>query len=196
MQPHLRRRAVLAVLGLGLVAPPRRAEAWAWLSGARLPDPRDPATTLEGVEEAVSRLVPVPEITARALAARMAMATERPLVLFDVRTEQEFATGHLPGAIRVDPHLTAPAFATLHGARVTGADVVLYCAVGWRSGVLLDRVRRMVAGHGPASMANLRGGVFRWHAEGLGLVAASVPGAVHPFDPAWEMLLRRTVPRG
>lgn len=189
------RRAALLGVGAGLAALPRPASAWAWLLGARLPDPRDPGTTLEGVEEAVSRLLPLPEITAPALAARMQAGATRPLVLFDVRREDEFATGHLPGAIRLDPALSASAFATAHGARITGADVVLYCAVGWRSGVLLERVRARVAAHAPASMANLRGGMFRWHAEGLALASSSSPAFVHPFDDAWEMLLRRIVPR-
>jgi len=190
------RRIALVGAGLALAATPRPARAWAWLLGARLPDPRDPATTLDGVEEAVSRLLPLPEITAPALAARMEGASPRPLVLFDVRTEAEFATGHLPGAIRLDPGLSANAFAATHAARIAGADVVLYCAVGWRSGVLLERVRGRVAAGAPASMVNLRGGMFRWHAEGLRLTASSSPGLVHPFDEAWEMLLRRIVPRG
>jgi rhodanese-related sulfurtransferase len=190
------RRAALIGVGAGLAALPRPASAWAWLLGARLPDPRDPATTLESVEDAVSRLLPLPEITVPALAARMEADMPRPLVLFDVRTEEEFATGHLPGAIRVDPGLSAAAFAATHGTRIAGADVVLYCAVGWRSGVLLERVRGRIAAHAPASTANLRGGMFRWHAEGLKLIASSSPGLVHPFDDAWEMLLRRIVPRG
>jgi rhodanese-related sulfurtransferase len=189
------RRAALLGAGLALAAAPRPARAWAWLLGTRLPDPRDPATTLETVEEAVSRLLPVPEITVPALAARLQAGAPQPLVLFDVRTEEEFATGHLPGAIRLDPGLSASAFAAAHGARVAGAEVVLYCAVGWRSGVLLDRVQARVAAHGPAAMRNLRGGLFRWHAEGLVLTSASSPAFLHPFDEAWETLLERTVPR-
>ncbi len=188
------RRAALIALGFMPAATPRPAQAWAWLLGVRLPDPRDPATTLERVEEAVSRLLPVPEITVPALAERMAGPAQHPLVLFDVRTEEEFATGHLPGAIRLDPALSASAFTAAHGQRVAGADVVLYCAVGWRSGVLLDRVRGRVAALAPASVANLRGGLFRWHAEGRALTAPSGPGFVHPFDEAWETLLRRLVP--
>jgi rhodanese-related sulfurtransferase len=196
MQHRPSRRAVLAAGGIGLLALPRPALGWGWLLGARLPDPRDPATTLESVEDAVSRLVPVPEITAQSLAARMTATAPRPLVLFDVRTAEEFALGHLPGAIRIDPDLPAAAFAAAHGARVAAADVVFYCAVGWRSGILLDRVQARIAAHAPASTANLRGGVFRWYAEGLALTASPAPGLVHPFDEAWEMLLRRIVPSG
>lgn len=187
---------MLTAASFVLAAAPRPAAAWAWLLGARLPDPRDPATTLDSVEEAISRLLPLPEITAPALAARLGAAGERPLVLFDVRTVEEFAAGHLPGAVRLDPELSATAFATAHGGRIAAADVVLYCAVGWRSGVLLDRVRARGAAHRPASMANLRGGLFRWHAEGFSVVSASSPAFVHPFDAAWETLLRRIVPRG
>ncbi|WP_291296227.1 rhodanese-like domain-containing protein [Elioraea sp.] len=196
MPPAPSRRLALFGAGLLLAPIPRPAGAWAWLLSARLPDPRDPATTLNSVEDAVSRLVPVPEITVPALAARMTWDGPRPLVLFDVRTAEEFATGHLPGAIRIEPELSSAAFAAAHGQRVAGADVVLYCAVGWRSGVLIDRLRGRIASHASASMANLRGGVFRWHAEGLKLTASSAPGFVHPFDEAWGVLLNRIVPRG
>lgn len=147
-----------------------------------LPDPRDPATTLDSVERAVSRLLAVPEITTAALAARIA-GGHAPLLL-DVRAAEEVALGRLPGALRLDPRATARQAIAAHGTALRGA--VLYCAVGWRSGLLAARL--IAAGAGPAF--NLRGGLFRWHAEGRALAGG---GAAHPFDAAWGALLRRTL---
>jgi rhodanese-related sulfurtransferase len=185
------RRLALGAL-LAALTPAGAARAW-WPFAPRLPDPADPRTTLGQVEAAISRLIPVPEITPEELAARMAAPGPRPLLLFDVREPAEHALSRIPGAILLDPALDAAGFAARHGAAVRGADVVFACAVGWRSGVMLRRVRDAVAPSGPASMANLRGGIFRWHAEGRPIEGGAT---VHHFDEAWGALLRRTLGRG
>lgn len=163
---------------------PLPARAWFWRRG--LPDPADPSTSLADVERAVARLIPVPEITPRDLAPRLAS-----MVLFDVREEAEFAQSRLPGAIRLDPALPAEAFRAAHADRVAGRGAVFYCAVGWRSGRMLERVRALIASARPAALYNLRGGVFRWRAEGLPLEGDA---EVHHFDANWGQLLRRTLP--
>jgi len=180
------RRSVLVALP-ALVAMVKPASAFLPQTGRRLPDPRDPATTLEAVEAAIARLLPVPEVTPAALAARLAAPGAAP-VLFDVRSEEEFALGRIAGATRLDPGLSAAAILKAHGGRIVGADIVVYCSVGWRSGLLLERAARRLAAARPASVANLRGGLFRWRAEGL-----PVEGDVHPFDAAWGALLARTL---
>jgi len=183
-RPLHRRDALLALPALLASATP--ASALLPLMGPRLPDPRDPATTLDDVEAEIARLLRVPEVTPASLAARLAAPGPAP-VLFDVRSEEEFAMGRIAGATRLEPGASA---ATLHAhaARIAGAEVVVYCAVGWRSGLLLRRAARALAAARPASTSNLRGGLFRWRAEGL-----PVEGHVHPFDEAWGALLARTL---
>jgi rhodanese-related sulfurtransferase len=178
----LQRRA-LPLLLAGAALAPRPAEAWLWRRG--MPDPADAATTLDAVERAVTRLIPVPEITPREIAPQLAQ-----MRLFDVREPEEFALSRLPGAIRLDPGLPAAAFRAAHGAQVAGARVVFYCAVGWRSGKMLERVQATIASAAPAALYNLRGGLFRWRAEGLPLEGAA---EVHHYDAAWGQLLRRTL---
>ncbi len=129
----------------------------------------------------------MPEITPRELAPRLPE-----MVLFDVREAEEFALSRLPGAIRLPPDMPAGAFRAAHGARVGGAQVVFYCAVGWRSGKMLERVQATIASARPAALYNLRGGVFRWRAEGLPLEGDA---EVHHYDAAWGQLLRRTLDR-
>lgn len=176
-------RRTLPLLLAGTALAPWPAQAWLWRRG--LPDPADAATTLDAVEHAVTRLTPVPEITPRELAPRLAG-----MVLFDVREAAEFAQSRLPGALRLPPDLPAEAFRAEHGARVAGAQVVFYCAVGWRSGKMLERVQASIASARPAALYNLRGGLFRWRAEGMPLEGDA---EVHHFNPGWGQLLRRTL---
>jgi rhodanese-related sulfurtransferase len=163
------------------------ALAWPWRRG--LPDPADPRTTMQDVEAAVARLLPVPEITSGELARRIA-AGER-IVLFDVREPAEFVQSHIAGALRVPPDAPAAAVLAEHRARMAGATVVLYCAVGWRSGVMLQGIRQAAAEAPAASLLNLRGGIFRWHAERRPLEFGPGASGVHQFDAAWGRLLQR-----
>ena len=58
---------------------------------------------------------------------------------------------------------------------------------------MLDGLRGAAAQAGAASLRNLRGGIFRWHAEGRALDLAQGAQGVHHFDAAWGQLLRRTL---
>jgi len=90
------RRLVVGMVGATILGGAGMAMAWPWRRG--LPDPTDPRTTLQAVEDAVARLLPEPEMTTAALAARLA-AGER-IILFDTREPDEYARSHLPGALR------------------------------------------------------------------------------------------------
>lgn len=57
----------------------------------------------------------------------------------DVRTPQEFASGHVPGAINI-PYDELPKRAAEIGPPTT--KVVLYCRTGRRSGVAADALRK------------------------------------------------------
>lgn len=172
----------LAVTGGG-------ALAWPWRRG--LPDPADPRTTMQDVEDAVARLLPVPEITATEVARRIDVG-ER-IVLFDVREAAEYAQSRIPGALRVPPEALSAAVLAEHGARMAGNTVVLYCAVGWRSGQMLQGIRQAAADAPAAALFNLRGGIFRWHAERRPLELAAGAQGVHPFNAGWGQLLRRLI---
>lgn len=109
-------------------------------------------------------------------------------LLLDARTAPEYAVSHLPGAVRVDPDASAAALAdTVAALRADPArPVVVYCAVGWRSAGVAERLRAAGAG----DVRNLRGSIFRWASEGRPLVADGRPATrVHPFDAVWGRLL-------
>lgn len=151
-----------------------------------LPDPRDPAVTLADVERAIRALHPVPHLTPEQAEGLIA---EGSAALFDVRAETEFAQGHLPGAVRVDPAVAPAHFAAAHGPGCTGRVVLFACSVGLRSARLAEAVAGTIAPYRPLAVANLSGGLFRWAAERR---RPALP-ALHPFDAAWGTLLHRTL---
>jgi rhodanese-related sulfurtransferase len=158
------------------------------------PDPRDPATTLASVEQAVSSHVRVPEITVAELRSLLSTPAKAEVALFDVREPAEFEQSHIAGAERIDPDIPVGEFTTRFGPAVRGKTVVFYCAVGVRSGYALERMRHEFQKHGAAGVYNLRGGIFRWFATGAPVVSDGGPvDGVHPYDEAWGELLRRTV---
>jgi rhodanese-related sulfurtransferase len=181
-----RRRLLLAGSG-ALVVSASAALAWPWRRG--LPDPADPGTTMQDVEAAVARLLPVPEITSAELARRIAAGEH--ILLLDVREPAEYAQSRIPGALRVQPGAPVDAVLAEHGARMTGATVVFYCAVGWRSGLAVQGIRQAAAQAPASALLNLRGGIFRWHAEARPLEFGPGAAGVHPFDGAWGRLLAR-----
>ena len=77
-------------------------------------------------------------------------------VLVDVRRPDEFAVGHLPGAVNLE--VTAPDF----GQRVAALDktkpTYVYCRSGARSAKAADQLTTA----GFAQVSNLLGGVLDW----------------------------------
>jgi rhodanese-related sulfurtransferase len=100
-----------------------------------------------------------PTIGGPELAARIADASAP--VILDVRSEQEFASGHVPGAINV-PHdeLTAR-LASLQLA--SDDEVVVYCESGRRAGAAEDELRRA----GFTSVRHLDGDMSAWRRSDL-----------------------------
>jgi rhodanese-related sulfurtransferase len=157
----------------------------------RVVDPADPQVTLADVERTVAMRYPTAEVTAVGLSAILGRSDT---VVFDVREPAEHAQSHIPGARRIDPGMTAAAFMAAHGREIDGKHVVFYCAVGVRSGMMAKRVEAAALGAGAAEIANLRGGIFRWHAVGGQLVhAAGSATSVHPYDAAWGKVLDRVL---
>ena len=114
--------------------------------------------------------------------------TKRPApVLLDVRTPAEWKVSHLPGARLVDPKAEA---STAAGDLAKDAPIVTYCAVGYRSGVLTQRLR--AAGY--TKVQNLEGSIFQWANEHRPLVRdGERVTRVHPYSAFWGRLLEPEV---
>ena len=100
-----------------------------------------------------------PEIPPQELVARLT-AEASPVVL-DVRTPQEYAAGHVPGALNV-PHKALPdRLAEVLGFR--DREVVLYCERGKRS----DMARAVLLEAGFTSVQHLQGHMVEWRRQRL-----------------------------
>jgi rhodanese-related sulfurtransferase len=83
------------------------------------------------------------------------------LVVLDVRTPQEFAAGHIPGAVNI-PHDQLPnRLAEIAGAK--NKDVVVYCRSGRRSAIALETL----SSQGFKSVKHLEGDMLKWEEEKL-----------------------------
>jgi len=83
------------------------------------------------------------------------------MLLVDVREDNEWANGHLPGAI----HLGKGVIERDIEARVpdTGAKIVLYCGGGFRSALSADNLQKM----GYTNVESMNGGWKGWLEAGF-----------------------------
>lgn len=124
----------------------------------------------------------VEQIDTGTLAARLDSSTP-PLVL-DIRTADEYAHSHLPGALRIDPDANP---SQVLGAIDRGRPVVVYCSVGYRSSAFAQRMQAA----GFTRVSNLEGSIFRWVREGRPLIDSQGQSTdrVHPFGSPWDFLV-------
>ena len=120
------------------------------------------------------------------------MQTENTVVLFDVREQPEYDISHLPGAIRVDPQISAQDFESHYGESLRDKTVVFYCSVGKRSSLLADKVRKEVIERGATQVLNLEMGIFGWHNNARILSNEfTQTDFVHPYNWRWGRLIER-----
>jgi rhodanese-related sulfurtransferase len=93
-----------------------------------------------------------------------ALITDNPpddLVVLDVRTPEEYAEGHLDGAVLVDFYDAD--FADQLAALDTDVPYLVYCRSGNRSGQTLDMMQQL----GFTSAVDVDGGIVAWSSAGL-----------------------------
>lgn len=86
------------------------------------------------------------------------------LVVLDVRTPEEYAEGHLDGAVLVDFY--EPDFADQLSRLDLGVPYLVYCQSGNRSGQTLTMMQQLDF----ASAVDINGGIVAWQASGLPVV--------------------------
>lgn len=87
-----------------------------------------------------------------------AIATDDAVVL-DVRTPQEFAEGHLPGAVNID--ISAPDFAAQVAALDADVRYAVYCRTDNRSQAAIE----IMTDQGLDTTIGLTGGIVGWPGE-------------------------------
>lgn len=124
--------------------------------GHAAPPPAAPAAAPPAVStlpEGVGKVRPAE------LAAKLAPGASDVLVL-DVRAPQEYAEGHVPGALNVPHDQLAARLAELKGAE--NRPVVVYCRSGRRAGLALEVLKQ----NGFKNLAHLEGDMPGWSAAG------------------------------
>ena len=124
-------------------------------------EPAEPAPAPAPQVSAGTAEVPVATatITGAELAARLD-GDDAPLVL-DVRTEDEFAEGHIPGAVNI-PH-TELAARLLELPDDRSAEIVVHC----RSGKRAKTAEAILLGAGYQRVTDLEGHMLGWAEAGL-----------------------------
>jgi rhodanese-related sulfurtransferase len=88
------------------------------------------------------------------------MVEQGEAVILDVRTPEEFAAGHLPGAVNIN--VEASDFPDRVAGLDESAETLVYCRTGNRSGVATDEMADL----GFTDMSDLQGGIEAWTAQG------------------------------
>jgi rhodanese-related sulfurtransferase len=104
-------------------------------------------------------------IEPKALSERIAWA-DPSLLLLDVRTPEEYAGGHLPGAVNIPHTELAARVAELDDARER--DIVVYCRTGSRTAQALEVLGKA----GFKRLFHLEGDYVRWSEEKRPVIAA------------------------
>ena len=103
------------------------------------------------------------------------------VVLLDVRTPEEFAGSHLPGAENID--FDAPGFVDAVKARVpAGSEIALYCRSGRRSAEAARELEE--AGY---SVKDLDGGILAWEKAGLPVTDGTIDTYTTPGGKTVEI---------
>src|SRR6266478_1219889 len=91
------------------------------------------------------------------------MAGGEKFLLIDVREDNEWALGHVPGAVHMgrgiierDIEMKVPE---------TSTKVILYCGGGFRSALVADNLQKM----GYSNVESMDGGIRGWREKGLPL---------------------------
>jgi len=83
------------------------------------------------------------------------------IVLIDVRTPQEYASGHIENSINID--FRGSNFKNLIGELDKNQDVYVYCKVGGRSA----GAARLMEDMGFNKIYDLKGGINKWEKNGF-----------------------------
>jgi sterol desaturase/sphingolipid hydroxylase (fatty acid hydroxylase superfamily)/rhodanese-related sulfurtransferase len=125
----------------------------------------------------------VEQISTEELARRLASGNK--VQLFDVRTVEEYQSGHLPNAKLLEPG-TPPKLAMAQFAAGEPNPVVLYCSVGYRAAEMGEEIRLA----GWTNLVVLRGSIFQWARENRELTSTNAgPALVHPHSITYTHLV-------
>jgi rhodanese-related sulfurtransferase len=109
-------------------------------------------------------------------------------VLLDTRSRKEYETSHIRGAKFVDYESFKASYVQ---ELDKDTDIVVYCAVGYRS----ERIGEDLLKMGFTNVRNLYGGIFDWVNQGNNVVnlSGNKTDSVHTYNRDWSRWLTRGV---
>lgn len=128
----------------------------------------------------------VATITASELSALMNSGT--PVVLFDIRSAEEYEISHIRAANFLDYN----SFNTRMVDKFKkDSPIIVYCSVGYRS----ERVGEKLKSAGFKNVKNLYGGIFQWVNEGHTVVNKTnhPTDSVHTYNRNWSQWLTKGI---
>jgi rhodanese-related sulfurtransferase len=146
----MKHRHRLLLIALGALAGPVALAA----------DPA-PSTPSSGKATAAAPAAAVQPMSQDALLQHLAQHPDH-LFLLDVRTPEEYAEGHIAGAVNVPYDQLATRLAEVPKDK----DVVLYCRSGRRAGIAAD----VLAANGYTRLSHLEGDMIAWSEKGRPVV--------------------------
>jgi rhodanese-related sulfurtransferase len=87
------------------------------------------------------------------------ISRKKNVVILDVRSEEEFSKGHIPGALNID--LEKPGFEDSIRNLDPNKTYLLYCRSGRRSGIAGEKMRSMDF----PKVFHLEGGIEKWNGK-------------------------------
>jgi phage shock protein E len=142
---------------LGLVLGPMVVQAAAPAATPQPATPASAAVTPQPATPVTAATTPLAPMTQEQLLTHLRQHPDHLFVL-DVRTPQEYAEGHVPGAVNVPHDQVAARLAEIPRDK----DVVLYCRSGRRAQAAAD----VLATHGYKRMTHLEGDMPAWIERG------------------------------
>jgi len=118
------------------------------------------------------QVAPAPALAQVSQQAMLEMQAKKDasLLLLDVRTPEEFAAGHIPGAVNIPYDQVAG-----HLSEIPKDDeVVLYCRSGRRAGLAAE----VLLANGYTKLAHLEGDLQGWQSSNRPVEASAAPAAV------------------
>ena len=98
----------------------------------------------------------------------MALTQAPGAVILDVRTPEEYAEGHIPGAKLIPLSELRLSAERLPGGK--SASVLVYCRTGMRSALAASTLQKM----GWTDVSSFKGGIIAWQAAGYPVVKGGV----------------------
>jgi len=121
--------------------------------------------------------------TVSVLRAKEMIDIDPSLVILDVRTEEEYAKGHIEGAINIPLEELEQRLDELDRERA----ILVYC---W-SGVRSERACEMLIESGFRKVYNMEGGISAWMSAGYPIVTRTQATVEHHEDLASSLTLSR-----